>query len=112
MVGFTANSPASQLQMAKAPRKIRLAAKRKSKIVSHNDAGGQSRKQLQRSLSKKLQRKHDIAKRKRKLKLLRQREKKLDERNKGEGKCVTTKPAPAAEIGGLRNDVDLESTSK
>ena len=70
--------------MGKAPKKLRLAAKRKTKIVSHNDAGRQSRKQLQRSLSKKLQRQHNIAKRKRKQKLLRHHRKQLEQKKEAD----------------------------
>ena len=57
--------------MVKATHKHRTAARNKRRITAHSDAGKASRKQLQKNLSRKFQKKLDVVKRKRHKKIAR-----------------------------------------
>ena len=57
--------------MVKATHKHRTAARNKRRITAHSDAGKASRKQLQKNLSRKFQKKLDVVKRKRRKKIAR-----------------------------------------
>lgn len=58
--------------MVKATHKHRTATRNKRRITAHSDAGKVSRKQLQKGLSKKFQKKLDVVKRKRRKKVARE----------------------------------------
>ena len=58
--------------MVKASRKHRATTKARRRITAHNDAGKASRKDLQKNLSRKIQKKLDAVKRKRRKRIARQ----------------------------------------
>ena len=91
--------------MVKASRKNRTASQNKARITAHNDSGPANRKQLQRGLSKLLQKKHDVVKRKRNKKFARQarlrRERLAEEsqKSKGEGAITNEFQEPETQKG-------------